>query len=353
MHTRPLALLLSALVMSSCPSLAQPATTPPTALAPTDSQGLIDITFGGGTLQDFVNMLIEKHSSQGTPLNIFVPRGELREVPPITLKRVTVATAIRALDEAMGAEKLRVNFISDGDGAQVIVITDDGPFVGPENQLTEVISLNALVSAPWLEGGATHREIPLETLLTAIERAVTSVNAERPATLRFHPESGLLVVTGTVGQIRAAMAVVESLSRDLRRRGHDFSVIETSALSTGSHKAADIAAQLLDSLAPESERTGDAITVTPSEDGRQVVINGPRWALVAGRVSMRALAAGNPEVTALRQRLEAMQARLEVMTAEQDRHARENEELRKQLNQRITENATLRETVQRLQNTPR
>jgi hypothetical protein len=340
-------MLLSALILTASPTLAQQ--TPPAPGQAASAEPLIDISFPGGTLQDFVTLLAQQQASIGDSTNILVSRSELIEVPPLTLKRVSVMTAVQVLQEVLGQSRVTVTRLGDGRGSSVISIGHGGTPFEADNRVTEVISLNALVSPPWLEGAPARRVLPAETVLTAIDEAVKAATKEVSASIRFHPESGLLVVTGTVQQIRAAIAVAEALSRDIRRQGEDLSVVDEVMVPLRSRRGTEVAAQLAEALAPE----GGNVNVTASEDGGQVVVKGPKWSIIATRVAIRTLAAGDPEAAELREQNEMLRARLQALNGEQQRLIGEADALRRRLEGVMTENTGLRETVQRLQNTPR
>jgi type II secretory pathway component GspD/PulD (secretin) len=79
-----------------------------------------------------------------------------------------------------------------------------------------VLSLNGVTKPAWANGGPDG--LPVETVLTAVETAIMMAgqDEQNPPTMRFHRESGLLIVKGTPEQLSTAGQVVESLSVDVR-----------------------------------------------------------------------------------------------------------------------------------------
>jgi hypothetical protein len=201
-------------------------------LAPSEASTL-SVEFQGGTIMEYIAVL----SKAAPDLNVVI-RPETKEIPmpPVSLKGVAHGTALQLIPAlADSGDEIAVMPVqSPGSGSEVFVIgvkpsrpqgvmpgavmmhaTPAGrtvgrglPFAGPSGKSVRVFSLRALTS------GADA--LKPETVLTAIDTALGLQGAEEAASIKLHPESGLLVVRGDPTQIDAVEQVLTTMERDFR-----------------------------------------------------------------------------------------------------------------------------------------
>lgn len=191
---------------------------------------LVTVEFPGGTMREFIAAL---EQSTSEPVNI-VGTGptDRMTVDPMTLRNVDVNTALRvATARVPGTEPYAANLQRYGTAAetpvyhvQVVEMRPPRPMRTREAHQIEVFSLREVLGA----------DIPADTILTAVEVAI-SLDPEAPEpAMRFHEPSSLLIIHGTASQVRAARQVVDELSaaastahreRKLERTSHQLEVL--------------------------------------------------------------------------------------------------------------------------------
>ncbi len=214
------------------------------------SEATFDLSFPGGTLADFVAALrkeVEGVNIVYRPLQWPVP------VPAVTLKRVTVSTALDTVARLLEGVPIgpRIHNSEDllkprGAGPQpglvvrmvkvreirgrpsrtVFLVTVDPrlqlasqhPRVrytksGASSTRFQVFSLRGLLG----RRGASGKPLTAEAVFTAIETALELGGAEsQPPKFKLHPDTGLLFVRGTPAQVAIVQQVVASLKEDWR-----------------------------------------------------------------------------------------------------------------------------------------
>lgn len=216
--------LLATIVCCSC--LAQepvsPAGTPPKERWPV----VVSLTFGGGTLAEFVARVRACDSRVNIVLSTDAARAE---VPPIELHGAGLDQVVQAVAASATAEFTVVAREYRGGGELVYTlvaapVSPGAPMprrVDPnERVVTQVFSLNALTDVA-KDGNATGTGFAAPAILSAVE---TAIEASAPGVagvvplLRYHPDSGLLIVRATREQIEIAKDVLVNLENDVSRR---------------------------------------------------------------------------------------------------------------------------------------
>jgi hypothetical protein len=187
---------------------------------------VVTLSFPGGSLADFCNAIRAKEPRANI---VVAPLAAGAKLPAMELRG---AGLDQALEGACAiAESTALIRIKDfrGPGEPVFTITAQEPVmavgkVGPDGkmssagsmpgslprtELTEVFSLNRLIDPKDGSG------FPVTTVLSAIE---TATGDQALAAMRFHKESGLLIVRGRQEQLGLVRDVLGSLERDVRER---------------------------------------------------------------------------------------------------------------------------------------
>lgn len=199
---------------------------------------IVDINFRGGTLSEFVEAI--QAAAHPEPFNVMIPR-EAADIPmpPVAMRQVSAEAAIRtaAFGRQSGTdEMITIVEVSRGitDGAPVFAVNFRRFTSGQRGQApaqteppvettVEVFSLSELIRPELirpLPDDSAGVTIKPETILSAIESAV-AISGEREAeaaTIRFHEESGMLLVRGTHQQVFAIDRILRLLKGEFERR---------------------------------------------------------------------------------------------------------------------------------------
>jgi len=189
-----------------------------------DSNKLIDLKFAGGTIAEYLDRL---RQLSGDAMNIVVSDdlvGRLR-LPAIELKGVRAQTALNIISDNYrmddGTEvMLSVGWIGPMDSfARPVVRLSTTRLNGPSPPRVKVWTLSDLIG----DGLAA------DDALTAVEIAVElSDPSAKPADVRFHEPTSLLVASGTPRQIDSINDVVDQLQERQHQR-HEVEGIQHAA----------------------------------------------------------------------------------------------------------------------------
>jgi hypothetical protein len=199
---------------------AQPKATPPPepGAAPT-----VSVEFAGGTVAEYVAAL--RKAAGPSPVNIVVSEAAAQvRLAPVSLKSASVWNAVHVIQAAAGGSALghwQVGPAFEGaptaeslSGTPVFAV-NFYPREGPAGagRFLEVFSIQSIIEGE----GATP-----EVLLTAVETALKlEGDGASRAEVKFHKDSGLLLVRGTKQDVRAVEQVVERVRHDMDRRSKD------------------------------------------------------------------------------------------------------------------------------------
>lgn len=205
------------------------APTAPAQPAPAQPEAArLNVDFPGGPVMAYVEML--RRQAPAGMANIVVSAAAARmPLAPIMLRDVTVANAVFAMRTAAGSAEgeLQVNPFGVRQGEPIptrdtIFQVDYYPRLVMQTPRTvqqeNPSQMHVLSLRPVLNAGAGTLEVRAEPVLTAVQAAIELAPGSEPAEMRFHAETALLMVRGSIAQLRAAEACVEEIANDLRAR---------------------------------------------------------------------------------------------------------------------------------------
>jgi len=221
---------LTALLFGSIVILAPGAITSPVQGEDEEAEHarLVDLSFRGGTAVAFVEALREAVPE----INVMVNENvELVLIEPVELKRVSPSMCLDLLDgmEYERSEYERVRLVTDYvepvAGARPVYCVSarkvrSGPRVAPRPSASPVTQV-------WSVAGVLHDwerlELDLDSadILTAVQIAVDLIECDTPAVIRFHQETGLLIVRASPEQAKAIEAIIRELMMDAGRGDAD------------------------------------------------------------------------------------------------------------------------------------
>lgn len=176
----------------------------------------VSFDFQGGTVAQYVAAL---RGATELPVNVaVVPRAADIQMPPIAMQQVALYEALSVIAAVANTPpNVRLDIVqlsrNTGDDAEpaFAVALQPGPPAPPTTLRTEVFSLHELLAVT----------LRAQTILTAVESTLDLEDDGNEARIRFHEESGLLLVRGTQGQISTVSRVIDELKRSGAARGQD------------------------------------------------------------------------------------------------------------------------------------
>ncbi|MCW5777032.1 MAG: hypothetical protein KIS87_11385 [Phycisphaeraceae bacterium] len=238
---RPFALAIAALTFAAPTLTAQPEPAPAGArpsgerITPArtrDTSPLITLRFPGGSLPEYVQAV--KLASQDNPVNVVI-RGEAGDVrlPQVFLERVSIRSALELVTGNYAIDDLAVRadvsiqgafpdpFAGPGEPIYLIEVRrDTGRRTTPTGRLmpaeTLVVSIRDLITP--LPGDPANSAMSRESVLTAVEAALTTAAADSEPTVRFHEDTGLVILNAPQPALVAAQNAINAISSDLARR---------------------------------------------------------------------------------------------------------------------------------------
>ena len=186
---------------------------------------LVTLSFPGGTLAECVNKI---RASEPRANIVVADDAAAATVPGLELRGAGLEQALEGISAvAMADFTVSVReFRGAGEPVYSIVAVSN---VGPtppraaralreqeDRTATQVFSLNRLTDNS-TSGGAVSIGFPAKTILSAVEAAMAGGQMNEPF-LRFHQDSGLLIVRGSREQLAIAHEVLASLQRDVEHR---------------------------------------------------------------------------------------------------------------------------------------
>lgn len=208
--------LAAVALLSACLS-AQDQVLPPIAAATRPAPITVTLQFGGGTMSKFVRAVREAQ-----PKANIVVAAKAADVmlPPIDLRNAGVEQSLQGACEVVeGDVQVRVReWKGDGEPVYSIVANETKRGVTTTTSATSqgdavaatVLALGRLTDAARQPAG--YEPLRVETVLSAIEAATDG--DKNPPVLRYHRDSGLLIVRGTQDQRFTVEMVLSVLERD-------------------------------------------------------------------------------------------------------------------------------------------
>jgi hypothetical protein len=240
----------AALTLLVCSSLAQENPQPPRRIglppsapgngAPASAEApaeaaRFDLKFPGGKVKEFVAAVSK---ALGKPVNVIIPKeGEGTMIPAVDVSRVTVDALFSAMSIASQHE---VGFPTNVATSSTGVISTniqyrmvgftfrteeknspDGVWTFSVKDLPENLAAKPFTpprSVQYYPVAEYLTHFSVEDITTAIESGwkLQGLDADSPATIRFHEETKLLICAGTTAQIELIPQVLKGLSQMLR-----------------------------------------------------------------------------------------------------------------------------------------
>jgi hypothetical protein len=210
-----MAILLNVAAFLVSTAAAQHAEQAPAKSTPSP-QPTINLQFPGGTLDEYLKAL----QTAAGKINLIVeaPEAQAIRVPSVQLESVTVRAALGLLT---GLHKL-------ADGTNVQVTLEEFGEIKGDDRVIPVLRLRTqpwgiqLGSPPevrvWNIGDLLADKKKPEGVLTAVETAVGLLDSDhRPAQIRYHEDTTLLVVSGNSEQLNAIDRVVGGIREGVKR----------------------------------------------------------------------------------------------------------------------------------------
>lgn len=207
--------------------LAQDAPVTITGRQQPSQQRTFGVSFDGGSIREYVAAL--RKAAGDIPVNVLISGDEeALELPEIVLEKVTVENAINALNFVRTDEcVVGVNSTGHGEEEVFAVYVESrrprgrtgGPIIKEEPaQPTsfEVFSLAQLLESPADEEGGPTADTT--TLLTAIDTALEMAGAGGSTDIKFHPDSGLLIIKGDERETKLVGRLINEVYNDVTRR---------------------------------------------------------------------------------------------------------------------------------------
>ncbi len=187
---------------------------------------VVETQFTGGTLGDYIEAVKRAAGDDAPTVMIRGDAGAIR-VAPVDLRQIHMFSAIQLLDgdhmgpdneTPYGVRSVNVGAPSGGRPAYLVTIEGFGrPKAGQPERDFMVLPIRQITEA--LPGDPPEIVIPAETVLTAVETVIAIADPEGSATeIRFHPESGLLMLAGPSKALVAAEQVLGQITRDVEQR---------------------------------------------------------------------------------------------------------------------------------------
>lgn len=224
------------------------------------SQPTISVEFAGGTVEQYALALRAAAMSQ--PVNIVVSKAAAKaELAPIQLRDATISSAVEAIRAAgeEGGSWLITDVGRPSDAGTLVYLVDfrarptkppalqSTPESNADLQRIEVFSLRQVIEPdPNDPRGAGVHESP-EVVLAAVEAtlAMTDERTEGKPELKFHKDSGLLIVRAGPRTLAAISSVVDSIRRDVTRRRDSVRLSMPSPAALAQAKAQMAKAQVI------------------------------------------------------------------------------------------------------------
>lgn len=228
---RLLAASVLAVALAGVPAVGQTREGP--APSATYISPVVSIEFGGGTVSAYIDALRKAVAPQ--PVNVILSRdASTAEIAAISLKQVALNTALMAIEPAAGhasgdwkirrinverLDEFPANSIASAFSVDYMPRREMVSPMGPQPMAVEVFSIADLIRRQGGAGVPLMKDVPLlATVLSAVESAVElQADSEVKPELKFHEQSGLLILRGTERDHRAVRQVIERIQMDLDR----------------------------------------------------------------------------------------------------------------------------------------
>lgn len=286
---RPAAILLSTVLLAAGAAHAQQPGVPggrpqyPFPTTPALEEPVIaDVDFRGGTIRQYIEYL--RSVAPNNAVNV-VAEDEVAQatVPAVRLKGVTVGQAVEILGNIAGEGRdiEARTALTNGSSAVVYSLRYSRVHQPPPQSPISVFQVSDIIDAG--NGGAGT--MSANTLLTALEQAMAMVGGEPPE-MKYHPDSGLLLLKGGRQQMDTAMDLLVNLRETTGRASGLGGGKWTRSWSLVHASGEDVVRAFREVFAPGSAES-DAVIVESVDGGKKVTITAPRNMAVAADVLVR------------------------------------------------------------------
>lgn len=300
MHRRLTPGLLAALIVFSGSALAQQTGTPTPGGPGTGRQAfpypnlpdeptITEVNFPGGTVQQYVDYL--RSVAPNNTVNVVITGDVGRAtIPAVNLKGVTVTQAVEFLPGvAEGPRAVTIDANRNRVGTPGVFTlryqTTGNPLMDSPPPIS-IFQISDLIRPDDNSGSSlASGTLPVNTILTAIENAVTMVGGPRPE-VKFHAESGVLLMKGSQPQMDATRDILFNLRESTGRVDSlgGGSSTQTFALA---HRPPEDIVQAFRDVFPAGSPQAAALKVEAVPATNSVVIKVPRNMALAAEVLVR------------------------------------------------------------------
>ena len=224
MNTKSIVLLLLAPLALSTESVVAQSVPDAAVAKPVVGRAVVSLNFAGGTLAEFVDAVRKDQSRANI---VLATEARDAQVPAIVLKSAGLEQALEGACMAAAADyDVRVKEFWRGTGEPVYSITAMFPPTNTQysQQMSrrrsdadveqkQVVFSTASLTIQRQKG---MKPLAVATILSTIELAMA--DEQKAPRIRFHEDSGLLLVRGSRAQIVVAEQVLRTLEKDLDSR---------------------------------------------------------------------------------------------------------------------------------------
>lgn len=184
---------------------------------------LVDFTFPGGTLKEYVDLALSTFDDFQVSV---APEIESVKLAPVKLKGISSGSAVMNLiPHLSGGQRVMTNYASVGGSGTPLNMhwrVSAPPFT------TGVFAVRDYLEA----NGQASRDSSMKALISAIEAALDIGSYSTPRVkIKLHPDTGLLLIAGTEEQVKVVEQVVAQLQktadssiRELARKNQELSL---------------------------------------------------------------------------------------------------------------------------------
>ncbi len=179
-----------------------------------DQPRIADVNFPGGTVQAYIDYL--RTVSPDNVVNAVVTDDLGKAtIPAVRLRNVTSEQAVRIIDGLLSERRdVQIDelFSASPAGSQVVSMRfqrSGNPYQDNPSPIA-IFQINDIVAEGKDTGPLTSGSLPVNTVLTAIEQAMKMIGGTPPE-VKYHADSGLLLLKGAQPQTDAASQVLNSL----------------------------------------------------------------------------------------------------------------------------------------------
>lgn len=231
MNTKSIVLLLLAPLALSTESVVAQSVPDAAVAKPVVGPAVVSLNFAGGTLAEFVDAVRKDQSRANI---VLATQARDAQVPAIVLKSAGLEQALEGACMAAAADyDVRVKEFR-GFGEPVYSITavqrPASRQGAPRRALATAIEQVVFsTSSLTIEREKGMKPLEVATILSTIELAMA--DEQKAPRIRFHEDSGLLLVRGSRAQTGVAEQVLRTLEKDLDRRESRLKILRIEARS--------------------------------------------------------------------------------------------------------------------------